>query len=68
MHESYRNSLPLHSVGVDEERSSLENNGSSRGSYDILTIDGKVLSYCFVLFPSFFNFFFFFQNHEASVL
>ncbi|XP_048319286.1 uncharacterized protein At2g02148 isoform X1 [Ziziphus jujuba] len=39
MHESYRNSLPLHSVGVDEERSSLENNGSSRGSYDILTID-----------------------------
>ncbi|KAK9274469.1 hypothetical protein L1049_021717 [Liquidambar formosana] len=39
MHESYRNSLPLHSVGVDEERSGLENGGSSRGPYDILTIE-----------------------------
>uniref|UniRef100_A0A5B7BGS2 Zinc finger C2HC domain-containing protein n=1 Tax=Davidia involucrata TaxID=16924 RepID=A0A5B7BGS2_DAVIN len=39
IHESYRNSLPLHSVGVEEDHSSLENNGSSRGPYDILTID-----------------------------
>lgn len=39
MHESYRDSLPLHTVGVEEDRSSLENNGSSRGPYDILTIN-----------------------------
>ncbi|KAA8532346.1 hypothetical protein F0562_032399 [Nyssa sinensis] len=39
IHESYRNSLPLHSVGVEEDHSSLENNGSSRGPYDILTIE-----------------------------
>ncbi|XXG72007.1 hypothetical protein AAC387_Pa07g1198 [Persea americana] len=38
-HESYRNSLPLHDVGVEEDRSGLENNGSSRSPYDILTID-----------------------------
>ena len=42
MHESYRNPLQLHSVGVDEERSSLENNGPSRGPYDILTVDGNI--------------------------
>lgn len=40
MHESYRNSLPLHSVGVEEDRSTLENNGPSTVAYDILTIDG----------------------------
>ncbi|XP_050275755.1 uncharacterized protein At2g02148 isoform X2 [Quercus robur] len=39
MHESYRNSLPLHGVGVDDDRSSLDNNGSSRSPYDILTIE-----------------------------
>ncbi|XP_010654778.1 uncharacterized protein At2g02148 isoform X4 [Vitis vinifera] len=39
MHESYRDSLPLHTVGVEEDRSGLENNGSSRGPYDILTIN-----------------------------
>ncbi|KAG8645487.1 uncharacterized protein At2g02148 isoform X1 [Manihot esculenta] len=39
MHESYRNSLPLHGVGVEEDRTSLENNGSSRGAYDMLTIE-----------------------------
>lgn len=39
IHESYRNSLPLHSVGVEEDRSSLENNGSSRDPYNILTIN-----------------------------
>ncbi|KAJ9159644.1 hypothetical protein P3X46_025134 [Hevea brasiliensis] len=39
MHESYRNSLPLHGVGVEEDRPSLENNGSSRVAYDILTIE-----------------------------
>ncbi|XP_062113016.1 uncharacterized protein At2g02148 isoform X6 [Humulus lupulus] len=41
MHESYRNPLQLHSVGVDEERTSLENNGPARGPYDILTIEGS---------------------------
>ncbi|KAL5827567.1 hypothetical protein ACOSQ3_019406 [Xanthoceras sorbifolium] len=39
MHESYRNSLPLHSVGVEEDHSSLENSGASRGAFDILTIE-----------------------------
>ncbi|XP_058098064.1 uncharacterized protein At2g02148 isoform X2 [Magnolia sinica] len=39
IHESYRNSLPLHGVGVEEDRSGLENGGSSRSPYDILTID-----------------------------
>ncbi|KAF3974972.1 hypothetical protein CMV_001746 [Castanea mollissima] len=39
MHESYRNSLPLHGVGVDDDRSSLDNNGTSRSPYDILTIE-----------------------------
>lgn len=42
MHESYRDSLPLHSVGVEEDRSSLENDGHSGGPYDILTINGKL--------------------------
>lgn len=42
MHESYRDSLPLHAVGVEEDRSSLGNNGSSGGHYDILTINGKL--------------------------
>lgn len=39
MHESYRNSLPLNSAGVDDERCSLENSRSSRYLYDILTIE-----------------------------
>ncbi|KAL5983162.1 hypothetical protein ACLOJK_017244 [Asimina triloba] len=39
IHESYRNALPLHGVGVEEDRSSLENGGSSRPPYDILTIE-----------------------------
>nr|DAD36052.1 TPA_asm: hypothetical protein HUJ06_006692 [Nelumbo nucifera] len=39
IHESYSNSLPLHGVGVEEDRSGLENSGSSRSTYDILTID-----------------------------
>ncbi|CAK7326911.1 unnamed protein product [Dovyalis caffra] len=38
IHDSYRNSLPLHSVGVEEDHTSLENSGSSGGAYDILTI------------------------------
>jgi hypothetical protein len=42
MHNSYRTSLPLHSVGVEDDRSSLENNRPARGSYDILTIEGKI--------------------------
>ncbi|XP_028791272.1 uncharacterized protein At2g02148-like [Neltuma alba] len=39
MHEPHRNSLPLHNVEVEEDRSSLENNDSSRDPYNILTID-----------------------------
>ncbi|KAF7827564.1 Zinc finger C2HC domain-containing protein [Senna tora] len=39
MHESHRNSLTLHSVEVEEDRSSLETKESSRDIYDILTID-----------------------------
>jgi pentatricopeptide repeat domain-containing protein 1 len=35
--------LPLHSVEVDEDRSSLETNESSRGLYDILTVEGNIL-------------------------
>ncbi|KAJ0966807.1 hypothetical protein J5N97_023724 [Dioscorea zingiberensis] len=38
--ESYRNSIPLHSVGVDDDRSSLENSGrTSSPNYNILNID-----------------------------
>ena len=47
MHESYRNSLPLHGVGVDDDRSSLDNNGSSRSPYDILTIEGIMIDFFF---------------------
>ncbi|XP_017970997.1 PREDICTED: uncharacterized protein At2g02148 isoform X1 [Theobroma cacao] len=40
MHESYRNSLPIHGVGAEEEdRSSLDNSESSRGAFNILTIE-----------------------------
>ncbi|KAK6242399.1 hypothetical protein QUC31_013916 [Theobroma cacao] len=40
MHESYRNSLPIHGVGAEEEdRSSLDNSDSSRGAFNILTIE-----------------------------
>ncbi|XP_038906985.1 uncharacterized protein At2g02148 isoform X1 [Benincasa hispida] len=39
IHESYRSSLPIHTVGVEEDRSSLENSGSSRLSYDSLTVE-----------------------------
>ncbi|KAH6831417.1 PPR containing protein [Perilla frutescens var. hirtella] len=39
MHEPYQSSIPLHSMGVEDDRSSLENNGSSCGPYSILTVD-----------------------------
>ncbi|XP_047974830.1 uncharacterized protein At2g02148 isoform X1 [Salvia hispanica] len=39
MREPYQSSLPLHSMGVEDERSSLENNGSSCAPYSNLTID-----------------------------
>lgn len=40
LHESYRNSLPIHGVGAEEEdRSSLDNGDSSRGAFSILTIE-----------------------------
>lgn len=38
MQESYRNSLPIHSVGVESDHASLENSGSSGGSHS-LTIE-----------------------------
>lgn len=52
MHESYRNPLPLHGVGgVEDEHSRLDSNGSSRGPYDILTIEGEFFkSNCLVNF------------------
>lgn len=50
MHESYRNSLPLHGVGVDDDRSSLDNNGTSRSPYDILTIEGITIDFIFFFF------------------
>lgn len=40
LHESFRNSLPLHSIVVEEDRTSIENSGSS-GSYNIVTVDGN---------------------------
>ncbi|KAJ9549682.1 hypothetical protein OSB04_022225 [Centaurea solstitialis] len=39
MHESYQNTLPLHSVGVEGGHSSLDTNGSSRDTYNILSAD-----------------------------
>ncbi|CAA0811549.1 Uncharacterized protein SHERM_12603 [Striga hermonthica] len=39
MHEPYQSSLPLHSIGIEDDRGSLENNGSSTGPYPLLTID-----------------------------
>ncbi|KAK1324975.1 Uncharacterized protein QJS10_CPA01g00164 [Acorus calamus] len=39
IHGSYRNSLPLHGVGVDDDRSSLENSGSSRSPYNLFTAE-----------------------------
>lgn len=47
MHESYRNSLPLDDVGV-EDRPGLENDGSSRSPYDI-SIDGDFQLFQFML-------------------
>lgn len=40
MHESYGDSLPIHGVGSEEEdRSSLDNSDTSRGAFNILTIE-----------------------------
>lgn len=39
MHDSYRNSLPLHSVGVEDDQTGLENSESSTNAYSILAID-----------------------------
>lgn len=41
MHESFRNSLPLHSVGVEDDHTGLENSESSTNAYSILGIDGR---------------------------
>ena len=41
--------MPLHGVGVDDDRSSLDNNGSSRSPYDILTIEGITIDFIFFL-------------------
>ncbi|KAG6482570.1 hypothetical protein ZIOFF_059202 [Zingiber officinale] len=38
VHDSYRSSIPLHGVGVDDDRSALENSGRSPSpSYNLLT-------------------------------
>ncbi|CAN1296119.1 Uncharacterized protein At2g02148 [Linum perenne] len=39
MHESYRDSLQIHGVGVEDDRSSIENSGSSRVAYNLLNIE-----------------------------
>ncbi|KAK3018218.1 hypothetical protein RJ639_002752 [Escallonia herrerae] len=39
LHESYRSSLPLHGVDVEEDHSNLENNCSSGGPYSFLSIE-----------------------------
>ncbi|XP_017223960.1 uncharacterized protein At2g02148 isoform X2 [Daucus carota subsp. sativus] len=39
LHETYGNSLPLPCVGVDEDRSSIENNGPSIDPYGVCTIE-----------------------------
>ncbi|KAM0026980.1 putative Zinc finger C2HC domain-containing protein [Helianthus debilis subsp. tardiflorus] len=44
MHESYQNSLPLHNVGVEGGHSSLDTSGSSRDSYNILSVNGTDIS------------------------
>lgn len=69
MHESYRESLPLHGVGVEAERSSLENNGSSRGSYDVLTIEGEILSFLILLLgKTFCDYVFFFTSSGNKLI
>lgn len=41
MHDSYRSSIPLHGVGVEDDRSALENSGRSPSpSYHLLTQEG----------------------------
>ncbi|THU63661.1 hypothetical protein C4D60_Mb01t18170 [Musa balbisiana] len=45
VHDSYRNSIPLHGVGVDDDRSALEHSGRSPSpSYNILTHEGVSFS------------------------
>ncbi|EPS62337.1 hypothetical protein M569_12454, partial [Genlisea aurea] len=39
IHEPYQGSLPLENMGMEDDRSSLENNGSSSCPYSHLTID-----------------------------
>ncbi|PHU17342.1 hypothetical protein BC332_13037 [Capsicum chinense] len=39
LQETFRNSLPLHGMVVEDDHTSIENSGSSTGSYNIVTID-----------------------------
>ncbi|KAF9587029.1 hypothetical protein IFM89_039715 [Coptis chinensis] len=39
LHDSYRNLLPLHGVGVEDDRSGLEINCTPSANYDILNVD-----------------------------
>ncbi|XP_010528962.1 PREDICTED: putative pentatricopeptide repeat-containing protein At2g02150 [Tarenaya hassleriana] len=39
MHESYRNAIQIHNVGVEEGRTSMENDGSAGAVYPILTTE-----------------------------
>lgn len=41
MHDSYRSSLPLQNVGLEEDRPVLEDGEASRNLYVLLTIDGN---------------------------
>lgn len=50
INESYRSSLHIQDVGVEDDRSSLDDGESSRVGYNILTIDGTpVFSFWFYL-------------------
>lgn len=45
MNDAYGNSMQLHSVEVDGDRSTLDNSGAPRGPYDVLTIEGDLYKY-----------------------
>lgn len=44
MHDSYRTLLPLHGVGVDEDCTGLENDGSASSLYNVLSIEGEIFA------------------------
>lgn len=40
MHESYQDTLQIHSVGMEGGHSSLDTNGSPTDAYNILSVNG----------------------------